>query len=166
MICAPQDVWIVVPDKADEKSQNAMSALIQAMGRNKNQVTLGWRNTRPRALPKSPSWDLSPCFVKRRLASQGGHPAHCRQLRQPHNGWTNAYDERACRTTNDSESGHAASPNWSELAAPCPLQLAIVRFVPRDNTPPKLHAASPMPAAPGRPACLLLNELPFLVSNI
>lgn len=48
--------------------------------------------------------------------------------------------------------------NW--LAAP---QLALVRFVPRDNSPPTLFAGSPLAPAPDRPGCLLLNKIPFMV---
>jgi hypothetical protein len=43
------------------------------------------------------------------------------------------------------------------------LQLAIVRFVPRDTAQPTVFAGSPLPPAPDRPGCLLLNKLPFQV---
>ena len=43
------------------------------------------------------------------------------------------------------------------------LQLAIVRFVPRDTSQPTVFAGSPLPPAPDRPGCLLLNKLPFQV---
>ena len=43
------------------------------------------------------------------------------------------------------------------------VQLAIVRFVPRDTSQPTVFAGSPLPPAPDRPGCLLLNKLPFQV---
>ncbi len=122
-----QDVWIVAPDKADERARMAMAALVTAMSRQDHLVSC------PAV--------AAPSHAPQQCAHAGSSPSVDAAGRQ----------------------SLLLAKYWLQRSRVADTQLAIVRFVPRDTSQPTVFAGSPLPPAPDRPGCLLLNKLPFQV---